>query len=270
MTRIAHLSDLHFGRTDELQLTTLGAHLRAHDIDHVIVTGDLTQSGRKQEFSAARQWFADLQLPSIAVPGNHDTPVRNIVSRFIDPWGRYQQYSGFEEEPVVHEDRFVFAGLNSARRMRPSLDWSTGKLDSEQLLRISDHFDQAEDRVKLCGFHHPLKGFEDAGKAGQAVLPGTEEVLATLAAAKVDLVMNGHVHKARISIVEEEGWSFLLSQAGTAVSTRLRGEEASYNVIEVNGQDDLKLSVHRWGANAFAEESVHSFVRGDEGWREKA
>ncbi|MCQ8185390.1 metallophosphoesterase family protein [Parvularcula maris] len=268
MSRIAHLSDLHFGSTDPAQLEALAGILASDGIEAIVVSGDITQSGRKHEFADAARWFEALDMDVMVVPGNHDTPVYNLASRFLKPWSRYERIAGFAEEPIEERDSFVFAGLNSARRIRPSLDWSTGKLSRRQLDAIGAAYAEAEGRLRICSFHHPILGFEDGGSAGRAVLPKADEVMRTLTDAKVDVVMTGHVHKARITVVEEDGWSFILSQAGTAVSTRLRGEAASYNVLTQEGEDRLRLSTHRWGEGGFAKEVAHRFERTKAGWQE--
>ena len=266
-TRIAHLSDLHFGRTDPEQVSRLTDWLEAGDIDHVIVTGDLTQEGRKREFEAAAAWMAGLAVPVIAIPGNHDAPVRNLYRRFKSPWERYERITGCEAEPVVAADGFVFAGANSARRIRPGLDWSTGALTRRQLRRVTQAFAAHPDKTKLVGFHHPAHAIETAAKAGGAVVSGADRAVDTLAAAKVDVMMTGHVHLARVRTVQDRGWSFVLSQAGTAVSTRLRGEPASFNVLTLDGTA-LTVEVERWTQDGFATERAVGFERMDDGWHE--
>ncbi|GGY38283.1 metallophosphoesterase family protein [Parvularcula lutaonensis] len=268
MTRIAHLSDLHFGSTEPRQLDALARILVADGIDHAIVTGDITQAGRKKEFREAAHWFAKLPMPVIAIPGNHDTPVHNLARRFLEPWSRFEEIAGFQQEPIVRHRDFVFAGLNSARRMRPGLDWSKGKLSTRQLEQIKPAFEEAGRRLRICGFHHPLRGFDDGGSAGRAVLPKTDDILSVLTDAKVDVVMTGHVHKTRLLRMEHNGWSFVLSQAGTAVSTRLRGEPASYNVLTIESDREIDLSVHRWNEEGFSAEGSVRFFRDEAGWRE--
>ena len=270
-TRIAHLSDLHFGRTDPEQLDTLARLLAEDGTEHVIVTGDLTQEGRKREFEAAAAWFEALPMRVTAIPGNHDAPVRNLYRRFKSPWERYERLTGCEAEPVVRGEGYVFAGANSARRVRPGIDWSTGALTKRQVRRVIAAFEAYPGDVKMVGFHHPVRAVETAARAGRAVVSGADHVVDRLADAKVDVMMTGHVHLARVSTVTDRGWTFVLSQAGTAVSTRLRGEPASYNVLSVDG-DRLTVEVQRWaegtgGGGHFATERTMRYARGGNGWQ---
>ena len=265
-TRISHLSDLHFGRTDQAQLDAIAKALKDDRTDHVIVTGDLTQEGRKREFEAAGTWLRALPMRVTAIPGNHDAPVRNLYRRFRSPWERYERYTGLEAEPIEVGEGYVFAGANSARRVRPGLDWSTGALTRRQVDRVTRAFKQHPTAVKMVGFHHPVRAIETAARAGKAVVSGADHVVDRLADARVDVMMTGHVHLARVSTVTDRGWSFVMSQAGTAVSTRLRGEAASYNVLAVGG-DALSVEVHRWASDGFAIERTERFARGAAGWR---
>jgi metallophosphoesterase superfamily enzyme len=73
---LAHLSDLHVGRSDEddAQAEQLARALVEIGIDHVLVTGDVTHRGRRREWLAFERTFAPL-LEShrlTVVPGNHD------------------------------------------------------------------------------------------------------------------------------------------------------------------------------------------------------
>ena len=266
-TRIAHLSDLHFGRTDQAQLSALADTLSRDGTDHVIVTGDLTQEGRKREFEAAGAWLRALPMRVTAIPGNHDAPVRNPYRRFKDPWDRYERFTGLEAEPIERAGGYVFAGANSARRIRPGLDWSTGAVTKRQVRRIVQAFGEAEGLVKLVGFHHPVRAVDTAARAGRAVVAGADRAVDVLAEARMDVLMTGHVHLARVSTVTARGWTFVMSQAGTAVSTRLRGEPASYNVLTVGG-DQLSVAVQRWAEGGFATERTMRYARGPAGWVE--
>lgn len=73
---LAHLSDLHLGHgpAHEAAARALVEGVQDADVDHVVVTGDLTQRGRDEEMSLFLDIFAPLQRSHrlTVVPGNHD------------------------------------------------------------------------------------------------------------------------------------------------------------------------------------------------------
>src|SRR3954454_332849 len=88
MRRLAHLSDLHFGRVDPAVVEGLLRSLEAARPDLVVVSGDFTQSARTEEFRAARAFLDRLPAPTFAVPGNHDLPQWDSVERLGRAYGR--------------------------------------------------------------------------------------------------------------------------------------------------------------------------------------
>src|SRR5438309_7042065 len=99
MRTIAHLSDLHFGRTDPALIEPLLASLDAIRPDVVVVSGDLTQRARAAEFEQARAFLERVRFPRIVVPGNHDVPLYRVWERFLSPLGRYQRIIQSDLEP---------------------------------------------------------------------------------------------------------------------------------------------------------------------------
>jgi Icc protein len=73
---LAHLSDLHIGsgRKAEARAIALSQLLMETNVDHVVVTGDITNRGRRDELERFRRifapWISEGKLT--AVPGNHD------------------------------------------------------------------------------------------------------------------------------------------------------------------------------------------------------
>src|SRR3712207_7781900 len=61
MLRIAHISDLHFCRTDPEAVEALATELNADPPDLVAVSGDLTMRARSREFRAARAFLDRLR-----------------------------------------------------------------------------------------------------------------------------------------------------------------------------------------------------------------
>ncbi|HEX3695956.1 MAG TPA: metallophosphoesterase [Polyangia bacterium] len=73
---LAHISDLHVGRSPDCdeRAAQLCRTLVEADIDHVVVTGDVTHRGRARELAQFKQAFAPLLDAGrvTVVPGNHD------------------------------------------------------------------------------------------------------------------------------------------------------------------------------------------------------
>ena len=85
MSRLIHLSDLHFGKDRPDLLTPLLESVNAFDPDLVIISGDLTQRAREKEYRAARAFIDRINAPVLSVPGNHDIPLHRPFTRFLTP-----------------------------------------------------------------------------------------------------------------------------------------------------------------------------------------
>ncbi len=134
MAMIAHISDLHFGAASETALGALIGDLNDRRPGIVVVTGDLTQSGRRCEFEAASDFLAAITADILVIPGNHDVPVVNLWQRFMSPYGRFQRYINVESDPVLGTGDITIIGLNSARRAALDLNWSYGRFSRERSL----------------------------------------------------------------------------------------------------------------------------------------
>lgn len=264
VTKIAHISDIHFGASDPGAATQLIDQINASDIDAIILTGDLTQAGRKREFHEAGEFVRRFAAPVLAVPGNHDAPVYNPALRMSDPWRRFRTYVQNDLCPVHEINDVVILGLNSARRMRPSLNWSTGNLSSKQLAEASRALRRTNGAsLKLVAFHHPV--LPGPGPAGDALINRPERAMATLSEAGADALLTGHVHVANAQLRETEANPIIVAAAGTAASTRQRGEAPSYNLITWTGEE-LRVGVQRYTDNGFTLERQFSFSRQNGKW----
>src|SRR3954452_24189837 len=116
MRRLAHLSDLHFGRVDPAAVEGLVRSLEAAQPDLIVVSGDFTQSARTGEFRAARAFLDRLPAPAFAVAGNHDLPQWNPVERLPRPYDPSRQYTAQELEPVWSDTELCIVGMKSPRR----------------------------------------------------------------------------------------------------------------------------------------------------------
>ena len=115
MRTIVHLSDIHFGRVDGAIIEPLIRIVDELKPDVVAVSGDLTQRARSRQFIEARAFLDKLPKPQIVVPGNHDIPLHNVLTRFLQPLDKYRQYITDDLQPFYADVEF------DARRKRPLL-----------------------------------------------------------------------------------------------------------------------------------------------------
>jgi len=117
MRTLVHLSDLHFGRVDPALVEPLIQLVGRIRPDVVVVSGDLTQRARTEQFKEARRFLDSLPAPQIVVPGNHDVPLHNVVSRFLQPLDKYRRYITDDLEPFYVDDAIAVLGINTARSL---------------------------------------------------------------------------------------------------------------------------------------------------------
>ena len=265
MRTLIHLSDLHFGRVDPAILSPLARFIGEVKPDLVAVSGDLTQRARTVEFLAAREFLASIPFPQIVVPGNHDIPLHNVISRFARSLDRYTRYITRDLQPVFVDSEMVVAGVNTAR----SFTWKDGRINAGQLRRLRATLQAtASDRSKIVVTHHPFD--LPAGASGR-VVGRSRLAMKTLAECRVDLLLAGHFHIADTSQTAKRyqmpGYSAIIVSSGTSTSTRGRGQPNSFNVIRIE-QSDIAIERRVWrrDSGAFDVLSAESFHRSEGGW----
>jgi len=274
MATIAHLSDLHFGRHDSAVVAALEAWLPKRKPDLVVVSGDLTQRARVEQYRQACEFLDRLEgqgLSVLAVPGNHDVPLYDVVRRFTRPLKRYKKFIDEDLCPYWESDQLAVLGLNTAR----SLTLKDGSISREQLKLIEQRFENAGDRLCVLVTHHPVAATPIAEEGGLITTAkrGPDAIRAA-ANAGVDLLLAGHFHRSHAAQhVEEAGEHVekvgraLVVQAGTAASTRLRGgEPQSFNWIEAF-PDGIELTVETWDGSGFRPGPETRFTHDNRSWR---
>jgi 3',5'-cyclic AMP phosphodiesterase CpdA len=256
-THIAHITDLHFGAEDPAIVIALLRELNDDPPDLVVISGDLTQGARIDEFRAVRAFLDKLRAPTLAVPGNHDISPYNLLERFIDPYARWRRMISSETSPTWCNGSVAVLGLNSARRMGLHWDWSRGRVTHRRLMRLLAKLDSLPaDLVKVVVMHHPLLPPEGAPQT--PVSGGATAALHALEARKVQLVLAGHLHRGFARLASPSGAKPLILQGATATSVRLRGEPNAYNRIILPTNGETIVDVRIWDGRAWTTRAAAS------------
>jgi 3',5'-cyclic AMP phosphodiesterase CpdA len=266
MRTLAHLSDLHFGRVDEQLIEPLISAVAEVKPDLVAISGDLTQRARSHQFREARVFLDALPQPQIVVPGNHDVPLHNVFTRFLQPLDKYKRHITDDLQPVYVDEEIAVVGVNTAR----SLTFKGGRINEDQIARIREELCGADsDVIKIVVTHHPFdlpEGYSDRDLVGRAQMAMTG-----LADCGADLFLAGHLHVSHTGHTAKRynirGHSALVVQAGTASSTRGRGEANSFNVIRIH-RPNITVERLTWqpASSAFALSGEENFRHTSDGW----
>lgn len=261
--RLAHISDLHFGRHDATISSTLAADVAAQEPDVLIASGDFTQRGTRREFEQARDFLSSIAAPVFAVPGNHDLD-KHPIRRFVDPYRYYCRYIAAETEPFREigpaGGGIALAGLDTTRRLMLDRDWSNGSIDDRQLDRLERQFSTASpEALRIVVAHHPLMQPEGPRLRSSFAVRRAELALRAFSLLGVRLVLSGHFHLSFVRRSDSEATRtgipsgpresaaapILVAQASSVISSHLRGGPNAYNVIDIaDGQ--IAIRVREW------------------------
>ena len=265
MTTLAHISDLHFGTESPEIVEGLLLDLLSVEPSLVVVSGDLTQRARRSEFAAAKAFLDRIPFPKLVVPGNHDIPLFDVVTRFARPLARYRRYVDETIDPFFSTGAVAVLGLNTAR----SNTWKNGRLSEAQIETLKQKLCPPPPSVlKVLVTHHPF--LPPPGDPSPPLVGRAMEALAAAEACGVDLVLAGHLHRGYTGDIRTHHAHIrrpiLVAQAGTATSRRTRDEANSYNVIRLSPQG-LVFTIRVWDGRSFAEARVVEYEKTATEWR---
>jgi len=266
MRTLIHLSDLHFGRINDGLIPPLIDTIAQVQPDLIAVSGDLTQRARTEQFQAAQAFLRALPFPQIIVPGNHDVPLYNVYARFLQGLKRYRRYITADLEPFYADPEIAVLGLNTAR----SLTFKGGRVNPRQIAHILERLcPLGHDVLKIIVTHHPFDLPEQY--PNHALVGHARMALERLAPYGIDLFLAGHLHVSHAGPAtlrfKTNRSSALFIQAGTATSTRGRGEANAFNVIYID-QPDIAVERFAWHPDQklFIASAMHCFRRTSTGW----
>ncbi|MBB3104974.1 metallophosphoesterase family protein [Azomonas macrocytogenes] len=250
MKTILQISDTHFGTETAPVVKAMEAHVHEHGADLLVLSGDITQRARCEQFAAAREFIERLEtlgIPSrLIVPGNHDIPLFNLPLRFLAPYANYRRHLGKNLEPVFESDDMLVIGLNTTHPRRHK----DGLVTARQIEAVYERLQRSDPRkLKIVVAHQPFGLMELSDVYN--LQHGAAQALARWADAGLDIVMGGHIHlpyvlplKPQYPDLSREIWTI---QAGTALSHRVRGTSPnSFNRLQLELGQSKRVKVERW------------------------
>lgn len=232
--KIAHLSDIHFGRIAHPHiLDALVEDVEHAGVDVIAVSGDLTQRALPKQFRDAVVFLRRFTSPQIVVPGNHDVfPWWKPWARLKKPVARFQDYFGEELIRSFELPGLALLGINSAHghtikggKITPAIDRT-----------IAEYFEKQSPGVfKTLMLHHHLRTL-DALKPHDICIGGPE-TFDTASKHGVNLILCGHAHVSHVESPDRDNAQIpVIASAGTATSDRGRRSNKHrnfYNLIEI-------------------------------------
>ena len=236
--RIAHFSDIHCGdpsfRPDLMQQMIESINTMRPDV--VVVAGDLTAAGYDWEFEDAAKWLTQIELPTVIVPGNHDSKNVGYIHfkrYFGDRFSRYREAFEPERAERLAATGFTIAGADSSEP-----DLNDGQIGRERYGWIKDQFDEPDD-IKIFALHHHLVPIPGTGRE-RNIITDAGDVLAVLSKTDVDVILSGHKHVPFFWGIN----GILLANSGTATTRRVRGlTPPSWNEFQIDAST-IKVWVH--------------------------
>jgi 3',5'-cyclic AMP phosphodiesterase CpdA len=215
---IAHISDPHVGSPYFVPnlMNRVITELNELAPDAVVVSGDLTAEGFRQEYKHWLAYVDRLDAPVHTVPGNHDS--RNVG------YLHFEELIGPRAWSVdVGDVRLV--GLDSSEP-----DLNEGKVGRANYSWIAEQFRHPA-ALKVFVLHHHLLPIPGTGRERSTVMDAGD-LLEVLIHAGVHVVLSGHKHVPYVWRLED----MFIANAGTVSSLRLRGHtKPCYNVLTFDG-----------------------------------
>jgi 3',5'-cyclic AMP phosphodiesterase CpdA len=223
VTVLLQVSDPHFGTEHDGAVEALVALAHQMRPGLVVLSGDITQRARHRQFQAARRLLDRLPASAqLVIPGNHDIPLFNVFGRLWRPYAGFSRVFGTDLEPVHEDARLLVIGVNTTRPRRHK----DGEISAAQVERVAARLQlAAATQLRVVVVHQPVAALEPSDVAN--LIHGRGAAIRAWADAGCDIILGGHIHlpyalalRTTYPELSREVWAV---QAGTAVSTRVRG-----------------------------------------------
>ncbi len=266
--RIAHISDLHFSKAtfNPLQffskrwlgninlifsrqqdylaerLFPLVSLFKELDVEHVIITGDLTTTSLRQEFllaSALVSQFKEAGFSVLALPGNHDHYTKRafrkkLFYQFFDPPFDEQ---GIAVKPLGKGWRLIALDTAIATSLISSRGYFSPLLE-KRLEKILSEI--PSDEAVVLANHFPFFQHDSPRKRLER---GVELKNLIARFPRIKFYLHGHTHRHCVADLRPNGLPIILDCGSTA--HRIDG---TWNLIDITPSGST-VDIYRWEDN---------------------
>ncbi|MEM0980150.1 MAG: metallophosphoesterase [Cyanobacteria bacterium P01_H01_bin.58] len=244
--------------------------LASQDLDFLLMPGDLTQHGERENHEWLVQRLQQLPFPAYVVPGNHDVIVRDGCDRTLSLSEFPKLYAPFgyrENVPYYHQEVLPgvhLLGLNSIAFDEAGQQIPVGYMEEEQLAWVSAQLEKLAGQWVMVMIHHNvlehLPGQAKHPMGQRYILKNRDALMRKLQAAGVQLIFTGHLHVQ--DIAQTAGlWEittgslvsyphpYRIVTATPQPSGHLQLQIETYRVTTVADWPDLQGSSLKWASD---------------------
>lgn len=240
--KLLHISDLHWGKKLSPSFAyKIKEFSKKEKVDYILVSGDLTQRAKKREFISVKRYLDSLEVPYIAIPGNHDVPLYPIHLRFFAPFLRYKKYFNPDLEPEIITKNFCVFGLCSAH----NLTSSEGRIKKKQIAKLRKKLMRTSpSQILIILIHHPLIYADPADR--DRTIWGSPLLIDLFREIPPDLILSGHYHNRFFynlrdfyPKLKKDTYIIFSSTSTTERGRKKESGKTGFNVIEIS--EDIKI-----------------------------
>ncbi|MDB9528043.1 metallophosphoesterase [Oscillatoria sp. CS-180] len=186
--------------------------LETQSLDFLLLPGDLTQHGERENHEWLVNRLRQLPFPVHTVPGNHDVICRDGCDRTLSMAEFPQLYSdfGFQHSvPYYHQvllPGIHLIGLNSIAFDAEGQQFFGGYVDEEQLAWLSERLKQLSGEWAMVMIHHNvlehLPGQTHHPLGQRYIVKNRQALIDVLKTGNISLILTGHLH---VQDIAQEG-----------------------------------------------------------------
>lgn len=192
MLNFVHITDCHLGDSRDTNYKGINSYQslekicgeisRLPDIDFILVTGDISQTGNKVSYELFNSAISPLKPPVYCLPGNHDNPV--LLKEF------------FPNSPVDHVSYLQLNDIFLLLFNTTIAGKEYGEISSDLINELEYFFTHNPQASVIVAMHHPLINCDTPWMDKIGIQHKEQQIEYFIRRENIKLVLNGHVHMA--------------------------------------------------------------------------